>query len=1255
MDIRISLTGRIAIRGQRLAADESRLGGQQSKIAFSLLVIERHHAVPKDTMADVIWAGYPPPSWEASLRRIVSRVRSFIAEAKLDDPIRIIATSGCYQLDLPTEAVVDIEYAKQLLDSAVEDMQLGNLDKAFEEAERARSLFKRPFLPGIDIPWVDERRREQKAMLVKTLETMVDIKLSSTHPEQAVSLAEEALGLEPFRESIYRQLMSAYLHSGNRVEGLRTHERLRKLFSEELGANPSPETEELYLQLLSDTPIERSAGLPWTSKDLWLQEEREETRKSVRPVSSWSSETKLQQLHLPDYMMDMANSLMVGRAAEMETLIRSWRNAVTATSSGVILAGRAGTGKTFIVAHLAKQAISDGGLLFIGRCRSRWSHPYAPFAEMIHGYLTQFHLTTQPVTARQLPSLLAPLLTGEGSGSSVASPQDLFDSDNGMKGRLKLFEEMASWMASVSSGRPLLVVVEDVHLADPSSLGLIHYLLGSQKLTKTTIVITYNPDHLLGYDELSVFLTKVGSSKDLVQLEIDGFPEEEVAFLLLPYIRRYPSWTAGRSSEGLSSSPMDDPQIKQLSKAVYRLTQGNPLAIRYLLERLQADRDLDTPMHAETALAAFDPPDGHLILDDLIEEELSRLSNNSMQVLAIASALGDEFDVGLLMEVISNVKPSIKEEESVLEGLDSARTNGLIVDVAVDQDKAIFAHSLIRSVIYEHLSTARRIRIHRQICMAIENRRNHQAGRLAPNMMFSLAEHAMLAAPLGEEDKAIHYSKEAGDISYAVFCLKKTIQYYTTALKLMTPTALASSTNTSPERQRLQCRILLATGKALQSIGEQQHRTILLKASHLAEQLKDPQLLAGAALALSSSNLPSLNTYKPEEEVIEALKAAEELLPSGYPALRAKLLAAQAAESLDNSRLRKRLALVNRAIGIARLHSEDLAGKSVLAEVLAKCHQALLGPDALSQRSKQALELISLGRDLNDKEILLRGQLFYFDSLMEQGRIVEALNLLEQSATTAHDLGHHFNWELAIRKVGIAILEGKMDLAESLANQALLLGKHGGVQERVGVAVYGAQILSIRAEQGRLIELNELVSQLSIREPDMPEWPLIQAYAWLQAGMNRKASHYLKSVIDHIETFPRQAAWLADMVLLARVCSAVGDDAEAAIIAEKLEPFSGRLAWGIAVSSGPVDYALGLLAAVRKDFHLAELYLRKSIETSNSLHAIPYLIRSRIKLAQVISAQTKNSSSGELDALAKQASATAAALGLDYLSISTMP
>ena len=105
-------------------------------------------------------------------------------------------------------------------------------------------------MPGEDGAWVEEKRRELADVRGRALSALADACLRSGDPQEAAKWAEQAIALEPFRETGYRRLMEAHAAAGNRAEALRVYERCRRLLAEELGAYPSPETESIYRGLL---------------------------------------------------------------------------------------------------------------------------------------------------------------------------------------------------------------------------------------------------------------------------------------------------------------------------------------------------------------------------------------------------------------------------------------------------------------------------------------------------------------------------------------------------------------------------------------------------------------------------------------------------------------------------------------------------------------------------------------------------------------------------------------------------------------------------------------------------------------------------------------------------------------------------------------------------------------------------------------------------------------------------------------------
>lgn len=183
----------------------------------------------------------------------MSKLRAALVKAGVDGTSALTAPHGCYRLDLPDAVTVDVLEAEHAARAAEEFLTSDELERAITAATFAESVLRLPFLPGEDGAWVEGKRRGLAELRAHALGTLAESCLRSGRPQQAVTWAEQLIEVEPFRESGYRQLMTAHIAAGNRAEALQVYERCRRLLAEELGAYPSPETESMYRGLL-DTP-----------------------------------------------------------------------------------------------------------------------------------------------------------------------------------------------------------------------------------------------------------------------------------------------------------------------------------------------------------------------------------------------------------------------------------------------------------------------------------------------------------------------------------------------------------------------------------------------------------------------------------------------------------------------------------------------------------------------------------------------------------------------------------------------------------------------------------------------------------------------------------------------------------------------------------------------------------------------------------------------------------------------------------------
>ncbi|HEV3504394.1 MAG TPA: BTAD domain-containing putative transcriptional regulator, partial [Actinomycetes bacterium] len=259
--LRISLAGRVAMEVDSTSLDAGWLG-RLGRIALAYLVSERHRPVTRDELAEALWGDDLPRSWETSLRGIAQRLRALLSAAGLVPAEALSSAYGTWQLQLPPGTEVDVESAAADLARAEQALAEGRAEDARGHATRAAAVANRGFLAEATGAWVEHRQAELREMHLRALELEADGATAGGDWAAAIRAAEEAVALEPFRESAHLRLMQAHAGTGNRGEALRAYERCRRLLAEQLGVNPSPSTEAAYLALLGDEPPEPARPEP---------------------------------------------------------------------------------------------------------------------------------------------------------------------------------------------------------------------------------------------------------------------------------------------------------------------------------------------------------------------------------------------------------------------------------------------------------------------------------------------------------------------------------------------------------------------------------------------------------------------------------------------------------------------------------------------------------------------------------------------------------------------------------------------------------------------------------------------------------------------------------------------------------------------------------------------------------------------------------------------------------------------------------
>lgn len=246
--IEVTLIGPTQVRTPARVFSGRDFGGVKPRRLLEILALDPGVPVSKDRLADLLWEGQPPASWTATLEGYVSLLRGRLEPGvpARDSVIRTV--NGGYALD--RERVrVDSAVVRELVVRARSARAGGALPLLREALE----LGAEELLAGsLGAAWADAARQEHQRLRVEAATAAARHALHLGQPALAVTLADAALALDPMAEDACRSAMQGLWAQGRTAEALRRHADLRAVLSDELGVDPTPQTQAVLAQLLRD-------------------------------------------------------------------------------------------------------------------------------------------------------------------------------------------------------------------------------------------------------------------------------------------------------------------------------------------------------------------------------------------------------------------------------------------------------------------------------------------------------------------------------------------------------------------------------------------------------------------------------------------------------------------------------------------------------------------------------------------------------------------------------------------------------------------------------------------------------------------------------------------------------------------------------------------------------------------------------------------------------------------------------------------
>jgi tetratricopeptide (TPR) repeat protein len=931
-------------------------------------------------------------------------------------------------------------------------------------------------------------------------------------------------------------------------------------------------------------------------------------------------------------MLDGAGDarLLVGRGRELEQLDAALSGAVAGRGGVVVITGDPGIGKTALARAFVERAAArdatwawgtcwDGGgapaywpWVQIARALTRGLDPDAVRASLADG---------APWIAGLLPELVSTL--GQPAMASDLSAD---------QARFRLFDALGNLLAGAAADRPLVIVLDDLHWADASSVHALEFVARTLPDLPILAIAAYRHSEAHAREDLAPALG--GLARAARRLPLEGLGRDDVGRLAAARAHGL----GDRDGHGRLRG--DVPAIPpRLVAAVHDASAGNPFFVDELVQLLASQGRLHDERAADDPLPL---PDG---VRDTLRRRLAPLHATSMGVLRAAAVIGGVFRIATIARVTGATPVA------VLGHLDIALRAGLVV-AADDRGGYGFAHALVRDTLLTTVGATERARLH---VLAAEALEDHD-GDVEPHLS-EIAHHFLQGASEGGAQRAVAYAGRAARRAIGQFAYEEAARLYSRAIEVAA--AL-------PADERRSWELHHGLGEALMRAGDVDgSRLALGQAMQLAAAFEDPQPLAHSVLA---GTLPGLSPGVVEPQLVGVLEdaiarldaaiAADPDRSAAGDALRCRLRVQLAVALFWSPEIERRGRLVEEAFVLARAiftgeaargsRAQRMLADRTLAFVLAQGFPAIWGPDTAERGLPISVEVLELCERTNDPELAMQVRLWRINLLIELNDPVRADTEIEAYSATARRLAQPRTLIYApLFRAYRAMMLGEFAAAERFVAEAIELPH--GVAGTMAQLISDEQLFFVRRAQGRHLGDVAFLRGYADRFPLMRRWRIMLLLVLAETGEREEPLAGLEELAaEDFDDFARDAPWLFAMSSLAELCAILDDAPRARRLYDLLAPFEGRNVISVgAAYLGPVARYLGLLAMTIGTVERALGHLETARSAAERMGARPMVVLTALDAAEVLVRRGEPGDADRAATLVGRAGAEAQRLQMD--------